>query len=245
MAIPILIIRRLYIETPPGDAYLHPWSGSSFSSGNDSSPVFHQAITWTNSASLSIGASVTGVKWLQFCCNLKVLTQWGWVTHVCVGNLTIIGSDNGLSPGRRQAIISTNAGISLIGPLGTNFSEILAEIMTISFKKMYLKVSSVKWWPFCLSLNVLSGSLYVRVVIVSQESCDVIIMFFSFVTGETHYMMRCQQGKRNDWLLIPRWCIYNYIFCDIYWFCRVTIYGHFKHNFWHRFYVDNEICPHC
>ena len=47
--------------------------------------------------------------------------------------LTIIGSDNGLSPGRRQAIIWTNAGtcILLIGPLGTNFSEILIEIANI------------------------------------------------------------------------------------------------------------------
>ena len=34
-----------------------------------------------------------------------LLTHWGRVTHICVGNLTIIGSDNGLSPGRRQAII--------------------------------------------------------------------------------------------------------------------------------------------
>ena len=50
------------------------------------------------------------------------LTHWGWVTHRCVGKLTIIGSDNGLSPGRRQAIIWTNAGILLIKPLGTNFS---------------------------------------------------------------------------------------------------------------------------
>ena len=40
------------------------------------------------------------------------------------GNLTIIGPDNGLSPGRCQAIIWTNAGILLIGPLGTDFSEI-------------------------------------------------------------------------------------------------------------------------
>ena len=77
------------------------------------------------------------------------------MTHICVGNLTIIGSDNGLSPGRRQAIIWTNAGILLIGPLGTNFSEILSEIITFSFKKMYLKVSSAKWRPFCLGLNVL------------------------------------------------------------------------------------------
>ena len=33
------------------------------------------------------------------------LTQWGRVTHICVSNQTIIGFDNGLSPGRRQAII--------------------------------------------------------------------------------------------------------------------------------------------
>ena len=45
-----------------------------------------------------------------------VLTHWGRVTHICVDKLTIIGSDNGLSPGRRQAIIWTSAGILLIGP---------------------------------------------------------------------------------------------------------------------------------
>ena len=48
--------------------------------------------------------------------------------HICVGKLTIIGSDNGLSPERRQAIIWTNAGFLLIGPLQTNFSEILIGI---------------------------------------------------------------------------------------------------------------------
>ena len=56
------------------------------------------------------------------------LTHWGLVTHIRVGKLTNICSDNGLSPGRRQAIIFTNAGILLIGPLGTNFSEILIGI---------------------------------------------------------------------------------------------------------------------
>ena len=59
---------------------------------------------------------------------MAMLTHWGRVTHICVNKLTIIGSDNGLSPGRRQAIIWTNAGILLTGPLGTNFSEILIEI---------------------------------------------------------------------------------------------------------------------
>ena len=70
-----------------------------------------------------------------------VLTHWGRMTHICVSNLTIIGSDNGLSPGRRQAIIRTNAGILLIGPLGTNFSEIWMGIQTFALKKIHLKMS--------------------------------------------------------------------------------------------------------
>ena len=82
------------------------------------------------------------------------LTHWGRVTHICLDNLTNIGSDNGLSPGRRQAIIWSNAGILIIGPSGTNFSEILIEILTFSFTKMCLKVSSAKWRPFCLGCNV-------------------------------------------------------------------------------------------
>ena len=45
--------------------------------------------------------------------------------QICISELTIIGSDNGLSPGRRQAIIWTNAGILLIGPFRTNLNEIL------------------------------------------------------------------------------------------------------------------------
>ena len=70
------------------------------------------------------------------------------MTHICVSDLTSIGSDNGLSPGRRQAIIWTNAGILLIGPLGTNISEILTEINAFSFKKMHLKMSYGKWRSF-------------------------------------------------------------------------------------------------
>ena len=78
------------------------------------------------------------------------------MTHIYVSKLTIIGSDNGLSPDRRQAIIWTNAGLLLIGPLGTNFSEILIEILTFSFKNIRFKMSSAKRRPFCLGLNVLN-----------------------------------------------------------------------------------------
>ena len=72
------------------------------------------------------------------------LTHWGRVMQIWVTDLTISGSDNGLSPGRRQAIIRTNAGILLIRPLGTKFSEILFKILIFSFKKMRLKMSSAK-----------------------------------------------------------------------------------------------------
>ena len=84
------------------------------------------------------------------------LTYRGRVTHICVSKLTITGPDNGLSPGRRQAIIWTNAGILLIRTLGTNFSDILIKINTFSLKKMHLKMSSGRRQPSCLGLNVLT-----------------------------------------------------------------------------------------
>ena len=90
------------------------------------------------------------------------LTHWGRMTHIGVGKLIVIGSVNGLSPGRRQTITWTNARILLIWPLGTNFNE-------ISFKKMHLKMSSAKWRPFCLGLN--------RLIV------DNIVFFFIFPFG--------------------------------------------------------------
>ena len=62
------------------------------------------------------------------------------MTHICISKLTSIASDNGMLPGRRQAIIQNIAGIMLIGPLGTNFSEISIEIQTFSLKKIRMKM---------------------------------------------------------------------------------------------------------
>ena len=45
--------------------------------------------------------------------------------HIYASVNTGFGSDNGLSPTRRQAFIWTNAGFLPIGPQGTNFTEIL------------------------------------------------------------------------------------------------------------------------
>ena len=75
---------------------------------------------------------------------VKLIHCWpgltgGWVTYICIGKLTIIGSDNGLPPGRRQAIIWTSAGILLTGPLRTNFNEILIRVQTFSLKNKVLR----------------------------------------------------------------------------------------------------------
>ena len=83
------------------------------------------------------------------------LTHWGSIyayTHICVSRLTIIGSDNGLSPGRHQAIIRTNDGVLLLWSLGTIFSEILIKSHIFSFKQMHLNMSPAKCWPFYLGL---------------------------------------------------------------------------------------------
>ena len=113
------------------------------------SPNRWQHITWTNDGM---------VYWRRYASlALDELTHWGRVTHICVGNLTITCSGNGLSPGRRQAITWTNTGILLIGPLGTN-CEILIEILTFSFKICVWKcrlrngshvvsASMCQWWP--------------------------------------------------------------------------------------------------
>ena len=57
---------------------------------------------------------------------IHVVLYWGWMTHVCVNKLTIIGSDIGLSPSRRQNIIWTDD--IVIRNLGPNFSEFLSKI---------------------------------------------------------------------------------------------------------------------
>ena len=125
------------------------------------------------------------------------LTHWGRVTHICVSKLTIIGLDNGLSPGRRQAIIWTNAGILLIGPLGTNFSEILINIHTFSFINMPLKMSSAKWRPFCFGLNELTHR-YPHHVIVLLGFLLVLISVHRWQHGYTlHPRFMFQQQEQS------------------------------------------------
>ena len=103
---------------------------------------------------------------------LQLLTRWGRVTHICISKLTIIGSDDDLLLERRKAIVWTYAGRLLIGPLGTNYSEILIEIHRFSFKKMHLKIPYGKWQPFCLSLNVLTPPVtWILLILLLLHQC--------------------------------------------------------------------------
>ena len=98
--------------------------------------------------------------WLYFLTCLHGLVaswivHWDRVTHICVNEMIIIGSDNGLSPGRRQVIIWTDAWILVLGSLGINFSE----INTFYFKKIHVKLSSSKWRLFRRGLNELKACI--------------------------------------------------------------------------------------
>ena len=110
---------------------------------------------------ISISQTRGKVQWRSFIYQIDMDTQslvlmhWGRVTHICLVDLTSIASDNGLSPGRRQTIILTNAGILLFGSLERNFSAISIQILTFSFKIISLKVSSAKLRPFCRGRNAI------------------------------------------------------------------------------------------
>ena len=98
-------------------------------------------------------------------------THWGRVTQMCVNDLTSIdwfrkwlGADQ---------FIRTNAGILVIKPLGTNFSDFLVEILIISFKKIRLKVSLRKGDHFTLGLNELNNHLSGYPIILPTVHCAI------------------------------------------------------------------------
>ena len=58
-----------------------------------------------------------------------------------LGKWVSMDSGDGFSPVRCQSITRTSADLQSIGPLGTNFSEIVIEIQALSLK-IHLKMSS-------------------------------------------------------------------------------------------------------
>ena len=102
---------------------------------------------------------LTPSKQWDVCDKTTYLTHWGLLMHICVSKLTIIGSDNGLLPERRQAITWTNAGILLIRHLGTSVIEISIRIQTFFIQENALESvvcerASILSWPQCVNIAV-------------------------------------------------------------------------------------------
>ena len=91
-------------------------------------------------------------------------------------------------PGWGQAIIWTNAEILLIGPLETNFDQIFIEIDTFSFKKIDLEMSSGKWRPFCLGVNMLT-LVRVQLTDANKDRIEMMMMTTTMMMMMTTTMM--------------------------------------------------------
>ena len=102
--------------------------------------------------------NMSSVNCQSFCvCLLWVgLTHWGRVTHICFRKLTIIGSDNGLSPGRRPAIIWTNTEYCQLDPWEQTSVKFSVKFIYFHWENAFENVVH-KWRPFCFGLNVLSN----------------------------------------------------------------------------------------
>ena len=72
-------------------------------------------------------------------------------------NRFILGSGYGLLPDQHQAITWISPELWLSRPLGTNLGQIAIKIQIFLSTKIHINISmSAKWWPFCLSFNVLT-----------------------------------------------------------------------------------------
>ena len=143
----------------------------------------------------------------------NTLTHWSRVTHICVVKLISIGSDNGLWPGRRQAIIWTNAGILLIGPLGTNINfnrhpNIFIQENALEY--VVREVASILSWPQCVKKCTKMESFVVRDNHENMQPDLVEFRFqlYGFITWDrSSYKIRSSQ-----WSPFPYW----YLLCQMY-----------------------------
>ena len=85
-----------------------------------------------------------------------ILTHWGQEMNISICGLGSIASGNGLLPVRCQVITYTNADLLSIGPLGTKPRWNFYQNRLIFIQKFWSENVFSKWWPICLSLNVLN-----------------------------------------------------------------------------------------
>ena len=170
------------------------------------------------------------------------------MTHICVSKPTTIGSDNGLSPGRRQAIIWSNAGILLIGTEGRNLSEILIEIHIFSLKNAFENIvwemAAILSRPQCVNMK---SNMYAKWRIVACFASNRYLNHCWFIVywtrGNTfHWHLKKVQQRSltkrtlemsSKILVMLHWyqCVKccPVTFCNTYWYRHVLI-----HKTWHE-----------
>ena len=147
------------------------------------------------------------------------------MTHICVSKLTIIGSENDLSPGRRQAIIWTNAGILLIWTLGTNFSEILREkkcifIQENAFENVVWNMTAFLSRPQCVKIF----QIHARALYLPVQS-----------TTQLYWMLKRTKPRNYE-------ASYNSIGMHNYSWSSINRYGDKKNHNWIMELHDLEVC---
>ena len=136
------------------------------------------------------------------------------------GSAAIIGSNNGLSPNWRRAIIWTNVRTLLIRSLGTNLSEILIKIHIFSLKKMHLKISSGKWRPFCLGHNVLIWyCLKGDAIDIIHKSQNAPVPYPTMLHSEQKCAHFCSEWSIVGYVTGALWDLWNWSICDQ-WLCH-------------------------
>ena len=150
-------------------------------------------------------------------------------------NYANIGSDYGLSPSWCQAIIWTNTVILLIGPWVRNFSEILIQICTFSFRKMHVKMLSGKWWLFWLGLNVLTKKWDMMIMFESVHDyiikCKYLPSYWPFVRGIHQSLVNSLQKSQWRGALL-----FSFICTWIYSWVNNRVAGHLRCH-WAHYYI--------
>ena len=147
------------------------------------------------------------------------------MTHIYISKLNIIGSDNGLSPGWRQAIIFNNAGILLIQNAGTNFREILSKIHTFSlrenaFEKIVYEIAAILSRSPCVKDR---GPDHTRLLLIHEENKQRVLMHghqgWNVRHGLSHIYMRyvCIYKLFIAFVAFVVCSLLNLMVCVVYW----------------------------
>ena len=122
-------------------------------------------------------------------------------------NWVSIGSGNGLSPIRHQAITWTNAVLLSTGLLGTNFSEIWVRILSFSFNKMHFKISSARMAAIYLS-SITKVNFVVSLQLDLHIKTHLSMVVFRYSMGQSVYMYKNSGNVVDEILML----------CFVFWF---------------------------